>query len=148
MVFRYFSSFSLTVPKARTTIGVIVVLTSHNFYTCYLKSWYLVIFSSSFTFMFCSPRTAMAMILHSLFSLSVNTVSVLLVFYIFICLDCKVPKYVTYIVFQHWIWLMREPFVLKFNRFQSDSISCTGASVFFSKFVVSLPVLVSSYDRA
>ena len=75
MVFRYFSSSSLTVPKARTTIGVIVVLTSHNFYTCYLKSWYLVIFSSSFTFMFCSPGTAMAMILHSLFCLSVNTVS-------------------------------------------------------------------------
>ena len=75
MVFRYFSSSSLTVPKARTTIGVIVVLTFHNFYTCYLKSWYLVICSSSFTFMFCSPGTAMAMILHSLFCLSVNTVS-------------------------------------------------------------------------
>ena len=75
MVFRCFSSSSLTVPKAPTTIGVIVVLTSHNFYTCNLKSCYLVIFSSSFTFMFCSPGTAMPMILHSLFCLSVTTVS-------------------------------------------------------------------------
>ena len=44
MVFRWFSSSSLTVPKVPTTIGIIVVLTSHNFCTCNLKSWFLVIF--------------------------------------------------------------------------------------------------------
>ena len=52
MVFRWFSSSSLTVPKALTTIGRTVALTYHNFCTCNLKSWYLVIFSSSFTLMF------------------------------------------------------------------------------------------------
>ena len=75
MVFRWFSSSSLTVPKAPTTIGVTVDLTSHIFSLCNLKSWYLVIFSSSFTLMFWSPRTAMSMILNSLFSLSMTTIS-------------------------------------------------------------------------
>ena len=75
MVFRWFSSSSLIVPKAPTTIGLTVALTSQNFWTCNLKSWYLVIFSSSFTLMFWSPRTAMSMILHSLFYLSMTTIS-------------------------------------------------------------------------
>ena len=48
MVFRWLSSSSLTVPKAPTTIGITVALTFHNFCTCNVKSWYLVIFSSSF----------------------------------------------------------------------------------------------------
>ena len=74
MVFRWFSSSSLIVPKAPTTIGLTVALTSQNFWTCNLKSWYLVIFSSSFTLMFWSPGTAMSMILHSLFSLSMTTI--------------------------------------------------------------------------
>ena len=52
MVFRWFSSSSLTVPKATTTIGITVALTFHNFCTCNLKYWYLVIFSSYFTLMF------------------------------------------------------------------------------------------------
>ena len=124
VVFRWISSSSLTVLKASATIGIIVVLTSHNFCTCNLKFWYLETFSNSFTLMFYSSGTAMPMILHphSIWSL---------VFYFFICLDCKVPKYVTFVVFQHWIWLMREPFIFTFNLFQSDSISCTGVSVLF-----------------
>ena len=48
-------------------------MTSHNFCTCNLKSWYLVIFFSSFTLMFWSPGTVLSMILHSLFSLSMTT---------------------------------------------------------------------------
>ena len=52
MVFRWFSSSSLTVPKAPTTIGITVALTSYKFCTCNLNSWYLVIFSSFFTLMF------------------------------------------------------------------------------------------------
>ena len=39
MVFRWLWSSSLTVPKAPTTIGITVALTSHNFCTCTLKSW-------------------------------------------------------------------------------------------------------------
>ena len=38
MVFRWFSSSSLTVPKGPTTIGITVALTSHNLWTCNLKS--------------------------------------------------------------------------------------------------------------
>ena len=75
MVLRWFSSFSLTLPKAPTKIGITVALTSHNFCTCNLKSWYLVIFSRSFTLMFWSPGTAMSMILQSRFSLSMTTIS-------------------------------------------------------------------------
>ena len=75
MAFRWFSSSSLTVPKALTTIGITVALISHNFCTCNLKSWYLAIFSSSLTLMFWPPGTVMAMILHSFFSLSVTTIS-------------------------------------------------------------------------
>ena len=52
MVFWWFSSSSLTVPKAPATISITLALTSRNFCTCNLKSWYLVIFSSSFTLMF------------------------------------------------------------------------------------------------
>ena len=73
-VFRWFSSSSLNVPKAPTTIGITAALTSHNFCACNLKSWYLVVFSSSFTLMFWSPGTPMSMILHSLFSLSMTTI--------------------------------------------------------------------------
>ena len=51
MVCRWFSSSSLTFPKAPTAIGITVALRSHNFWTCNLQSWYLVIFSSSFTLM-------------------------------------------------------------------------------------------------
>ena len=52
MVFRWFSSALVTVPKAPVTIGITVALTSHNFCTCNLKSWYLVIVSGFFTLMF------------------------------------------------------------------------------------------------
>ena len=41
MVLRRFSSSSLTVPKAPTTIGITLALTSRNRCTCNLKSWYL-----------------------------------------------------------------------------------------------------------
>ena len=75
MVFKWFSGSSLTIPKAPATIGITVALTSHNFCTCNLNSWYLVIFSSFFTLMFWSPGTAMSMILHSLFSLLMTTIS-------------------------------------------------------------------------
>ena len=75
MVFRWFSSSSLIIPKAPTTIGITVALRSHHFWTCNLKFCYLMIFSSSFTLMFWSPRTAMSMILHSLFYLSMTTIS-------------------------------------------------------------------------
>ena len=50
-------------------------MTSHNFCTCNPKSWYLVIFSSSFPVMFWSPGTAISVILHSLFSLPITTIS-------------------------------------------------------------------------
>ena len=75
MVFRWFSSSSLTVLKVPTRIGITIALRSYNFCTCNLKSWYLVIFSSSLTLMFWSPGTAMLMVLHSLLSLSVTTIS-------------------------------------------------------------------------
>ena len=74
IVFRWFSSSSLTVPKVPTTIGIIVALTSHNFCACNLKSLYLVIFFSSFTLMFWSQGTAMSILLHSPFSLSMTTI--------------------------------------------------------------------------
>ena len=76
--FRWFSSSSLTIPKAPTIIGITIALTSHNSCNCNLKSWYLVIISSSFTLMFWSPGTAMSMILHFLFFLSMTTRSGLL----------------------------------------------------------------------
>ena len=38
MVFRWLSSSSLTVPKAPTTIGITVALTSHYFWACNHKS--------------------------------------------------------------------------------------------------------------
>ena len=60
---------------SQTTTGITEALTSHNFCTCNLKSWYLVIFSGSFTLMFWFPGTTMSMISHSLFSLSVTTIS-------------------------------------------------------------------------
>ena len=60
---------------SQTTTGITEALTSHNFCTCNLKSCYLVIFSSSFALMFWFPETTMSMISHSLFSLSVTTIS-------------------------------------------------------------------------
>ena len=55
MIFRCFSSSSLTVCKAPNILpGIIVALTSHNF---------------------CTPVTAMSMILYSLFSLLMTTIS-------------------------------------------------------------------------
>ena len=110
MVFSWFSSSSLTVPKAAITIGITAALTSHNFCNCNLKSWYLVISSSSLTLTFWSPGTA---IFSLLFINDYNIWSS--VFYFFICLDCKVSKYLTFVIFQHWLWLMREPFVFTFN---------------------------------
>ena len=77
MVFRLFSSSQLTVPKASTTVGITVTMTSQNICTCNLNSWYLTIFSSHFTLIFWSPRIAMLMILHSLFSLSMTAISIL-----------------------------------------------------------------------
>ena len=77
MMFRWFSISSLTVPKASTAIGKTVALTSHNFWFCNLKSWYLVIFFSSFTLMLWSPEMAMSTIFHSLFSLSITAISFL-----------------------------------------------------------------------
>ena len=70
MVFSWFSSSSLSVNKAPTRTGITVALTFHNFFSCKLKFWYLVIFSSYFTLMFWSSGTAMSTILHFLFSLS------------------------------------------------------------------------------
>ena len=140
MVFRWFPSFSLVVPKAPTAIGITVALTSPNFCTCNLNSWYLVISSSSFTLMFWSPGTARSMILHSLFYLSMTTISSLRCSISLICFDCKVLKYFTFVIFQHYLWLMPEPFVFTFNlKFLSQEPVC-----FFSKFIVSRPVLVSS----
>ena len=52
LFFRWFISSSLTAPKAPATTGITVALTFHNICTCSLKSWYLVIFSSSFTLTF------------------------------------------------------------------------------------------------
>ena len=49
MVFRWFSSSSLTFPKAPVTTGIAVVWTFQNFCPCNLKFCYLVIFSSFFT---------------------------------------------------------------------------------------------------
>ena len=77
MVFRLLSTSQLTVPKAPTTVGLTVTLTSQNICTCNLKPWNLAISSSSFTLIFWSPRIAMLMTLNSLFSLSVTTISIL-----------------------------------------------------------------------
>ena len=75
MLFRWFSSSSLAILKEPTTVGITVALTSHNFCNCNLRSWYLVIFfSKSFTLIFWSSRTAMSMMFHSLFSLSMTSI--------------------------------------------------------------------------
>ena len=52
MFFRWFSSSLLTVLKAPTVTGITVALIFRNFCTCNLKSWYLVVFSVSFTLVF------------------------------------------------------------------------------------------------
>ena len=112
MVFRWFSSSSPTVPKAPTAIGITVALTSHNFCTCNFMSLYLVISSSSFALI--SRNSYVDDFSFSLlFNNNYNVWSS--VFYFFICLDYKVPKYFTFFIFQHWFWLMWEPFVLTFN---------------------------------
>ena len=138
--FRWFSSSSLTTPKAPTTIGITVALTSHNSCNCNLKSWYLVIISSSFTLMFWSPGTAMSMILHFLFFFINDYKIWTFIFYFRICLDCKVSKYFTFAIFQHEVWFMWEPFVFTFNL----KFSAQEPMHFFSMFVVSPLVLVSS----
>ena len=138
MIFRWFSTSSLTVPKATVTIGVTVALTSYNFCTCNLKSWYLVIFFSSFTLMFWSPGTVLSMILHSLFSLSMTThylVFGVLFLYLF---GLQSPK-VFYICHFPALALVDPRTICLHTQSQ---ISCTGASVLFSKFVMSLSVLV------
>ena len=132
MVFRLFSSSSLTIPKTPATIGVIVALTSHNFSTCNLKFWYLVIFSISFNLMFWSPGTAMLMILHSLFPLSMTTIS---------GFQCSISLSV---------WIAKSQSIGSSwceNHLSLHSISTflhRRQYTFFSKFVVSLPVLFSS----
>ena len=50
MVFRWFSSSLLTVPKVPTTIGISVALTSHNFCTCNLKTWWFFLVPSLWCF--------------------------------------------------------------------------------------------------
>ena len=132
MVLRWFSSFSLTLPKAPTTIGITVALTSHNFCTCNLKSWYMVIFLDPSLWCFDLQESYVHdFAISLLFIDDCNIWS--LVFYFFMCLDWKVPKYFTFVIFQHWLWLMREPFVFTFNlRFLAQEL------------IVSLPVLISS----
>ena len=103
MVFRWFSSSSQTVPKAPTTIGITLPLTSHNFCTFNLNSWYLVIFPSSFL-VFSSSGYVDYFTFSLLFINEYNTYPS--VFYFLICLDCKVPKYFTFVIFQHWFWLI------------------------------------------
>ena len=120
MVFRWFSSSSLTVLKVPTRIGITIALRSYNFCTCNLKSWYLVIFSSSLTLMFWSPGTAMLMVLHSLLSLSVTTIS---------ALRCSISLSV---------WIAKSQSILHFTalplvhaRTICLHISCTGPSVLY-----------------
>ena len=129
----------LTVLKVPTTISITVALTSHNFSTCNLKSWYLVIFSSSFNLMFLSPEQLCwwFCILSSLYQwLQYLAFCVLFpdlfgfqstkVFYI-----CHFP--VLALVDARTICLHIH-----------SRISCTGANALFSNFVMSLPVLASS----
>ena len=47
-----------------------------------------------------------------------------LMFYFLICRVCKIPKYFTFVILQHWLWFMQEPFV-----FIQSQIPCTGTSV-------------------
>ena len=140
MVFNWFSSSSLTVPNAPTTTGITIVLTAHNFCTCNLKSLYLVIFPSFFTFMFWYLRTVMLIILHSLFSLSMATISGLRCSYLS---GLRSPK-VFYICQSAVLALVKVRTICLHIQSQ---IFCTGASVLFSKFLVSLNVLVSSLNR-
>ena len=44
IIFRWFSSSSVTAPKAPIAVGITVALTSLNFCTCNLKSWCLFFF--------------------------------------------------------------------------------------------------------
>ena len=91
IVFRWFSSSSLTFPKAPTTIAITVALPFHNFCTCNLKAWYLVIFSSSLRLCLISRNSYVDDLAFSL--LFISDYNILpLVFYFIICLDCKVPK--------------------------------------------------------
>ena len=36
------------------------------------------------------------------------------VFYLLICLDCKVTTYCAFVIFQQWLWLIQEPFAFTF----------------------------------
>ena len=130
----WFSSSSLTLPKALATTDITVALIFHPFCSCNLKSWYLMIFSSSFTLI-----SRNGYVDDFTFSLVfINNYNVWpSVFYFLICLDCKVPKYFTFLILQHWLSLMRESFVFTFNfKFLAQE-----TVYFFPKFIVSLPVL-------
>ena len=96
MAFRWFSSCSWTVPKAPTTIGITIALTSHNSAPVISRNSYVDDFA--FSPFFIND--------HNIWP-SVS--------YFLICLDCKVPKYFTFAIFQYWLWLMRESLIFTFN---------------------------------
>ena len=105
MAFGWFSISSATVRKAPITTGITVASTSHNFCTCNLKSWYLVVFCSSFTLIFWSAGTVMSLILHYLFSLSVTTI---------FGLQCSISVSV---------WIVKPQSILNLS-FSSPSLPC------------------------
>ena len=142
MVFRWFSSSSVTVSKAPTTISITATLTSHNFCTCNWKSWYLVIFSSSFTLTFWSPGTLTFWWFFSLSSLY-QWLQYLAFAAQFPNLPGMQSPKVFYICHSPALALVdARTFVFIFNV-----TSLAHESVyFFSTFFVSLLVWVSSYD--
>ena len=137
--FRWFSSSSLTIHKAPTTIGITVALTSHNSCNCNLSPgiWWLFLVPS----LWCFGLQEQLCRWFCIFSFFINDYEIwTFLFYFLICLDCKVPKYFPFAIFQHEVWFMWEPFVFTFNlKFPAQE-----PMHFFYKFVVSPLVLVSS----
>lgn len=119
--------------------------TNYNRYNCNfdipqlctfnLKPWYLLISSSSFMLMFwCYDDYALSPLIINDYNIWPS------VFYFLFCLDCKVPRYLTFVIFQQWLWLMQELFVFTFNlKLLAQNPMCI-----FTKFVISDLVLVSS----
>ena len=65
--FRPFNNHFVIVPKAQTTIGIIVTLMFHSFFNSLARSGYLSFFSHSFRFILWSAGTAKLTILQILF---------------------------------------------------------------------------------
>ena len=117
MIFRCFSISSLTVPKAPNK------KINSFFKSCSLEIPHTPVSSLPGFWRF-------FLVLHFNFLISINSYvnnfsfsflfinnynACPLVFYSLICLDFKFIKYFTFLILQHWLWLVWEPFVFRFS---------------------------------